>query len=991
MRRVLVLLATVATVMAAAPAAYAADATVSGYVTDAAGAPLADVCAEVVANAHNGTAVASVRTAADGGYTASAPAGSYYVRFRDCGNRDLVTRYWPNAVHRYNATLVALADGQQRTGVNGTMPRGGALSGTVTNTAGEPVQNVHVDLRPVSDQSHPLPIDVSVRTDAQGRWVARGLPVAKYRVTFSDPPNYASILYGNTPDAALSPDVEVTVATEQTGVNAVMPRAGRITGVVRDDQGNPFPKQCVLATGGTAQGSLGNGAMTGDDGAYVLEHLAPGAYRVEFSDCSGVSAPTWYAGATTRAKATPVTVTENGETTGIDGALTPGFTVTGTVRDREGNPLPGIGVIVYDAVTGSFTGRQAWTDEEGHYQLVGLRGTLYKLEFGGCCQQPDIVTRWWPNSQTQAGALPVSLVAGVSLTGIDMVLPRGGRLSGTVRDEAGEPVAGVCAYATNVVSDRGNSARTGADGRYQIRALDLGAYRVWFRSCNGANIAPAHYGGTDARSSAELVTVALEEETPGIDHVVRPGGTITGRVTDVNGVPISQVCVWPESPSAGLTADSANTDDDGRYTLTGLAPHSDYKVQFRDCFVRPGRYVPTFNGGTDDGEAAPTMNVTRGATLTADATMVRGGSASGTVFDQFGLPLYGVCVNVIRTDYKAAGSWHTDQSGTFSVGGLKAGTYKAYFSDCGAGIVSSVWAPGVLLESQARTFQVRAGEDTPDIDATVTVITTPKAPVDVTVDPGDGLAKVAWQPPGDTGNSPLTGFEVRKPDGTVVARTGPSAKSATVPGLTNGTTYEFTVNAVNVKGPGDSSEPVSVLPRPVPKLAATFPSRVVSGSYASVKGKLTKASGAALPGMRVGLYGRRQGSTAAMVRLTGATTSSTGTYSMLLRPTHPMEYAVRFPGTATLSPVAVGRAVAVAPRVTRTASGRAVTATVSPAAGGGTARLQVWRSTGWANVVSAALPSTGRVTLRAPGPGRWRVTVTRSGWALGVSSSVTLA
>ncbi|HEU0129749.1 MAG TPA: carboxypeptidase regulatory-like domain-containing protein [Mycobacteriales bacterium] len=978
--------------LAAAPGvASASGATVSGRVADTGGTPLADVCVGLVSSAVNGTPVATARTGADGTYGVTAPAGSYYVRFADCGDRDLVTRYWPNAPYRYNATVVTLADGQQRTGVDGTMPRGGAMSGTVRNTAGEPIANASVDLRPVSDGSIPYPIDTDLRTDAQGHWLARGLPAAKYRLAFYGYNTYTGVLYGDTPDAAQSPDVEVTAGAEHTGVDATLPRPATIAGVVRDDQGNPYPKQCVRATPGTAQGSLDRYAMTGDDGSYLIDHLAIGTYRVEFSDCTGVTAATWYPNATTAGAATPIAVTEAAHVTGIDGALTPGLSITGTVRGPDGNPIAGVSAIVYDGITGMFTGRQGWTDADGHYRVTGLRGTVYKLQFGNCCQDEDLVTRWWPDAQTRETALPVSLVAGVSLTDVDMALPRGGRISGTVRDENGDPVPDVCASASHVLSGQGGAARTGLDGTYVIRALDYGSYRVSFRSCHGGNVAPAYYRGTDDPATGELVTVELEQETAGVDQVVHPGGTITGRVTDASGAPIAQVCVWPESASAHLPPTGANTDDDGRYTITGLAPHDDYRVRFSDCFVRPGRYVPVWNDGAAEYEDAPSLAVTSGTTLTADATMVRGGSASGTVYDQFGLPLYGVCVNVNATDSPSGGMWHTGQDGTFSVGGLRPGTYKALFYDCGAGVVSSVWAPGVLLESQARVFEVRAGEDTPGVDTTITVVTTPTAPVGVAVSPGDGSAKVTWQPPADDGHSPLTAFEVRNAQGTVVASTSATARTATLTGLTNGTTYSFTVNAVNAKGAGDSSAAVSVLPRPVPRLSATVPASVVSGSYSVVKGRLTTPAGAGVAGARLDLYGRRKGSTAAMVRLGGTTTTSTGTYAVTIHPPYPMEYSVRFAGMTALAPVSAARSLAVSPRVTLATSGRAVAVTVSPAAGGGTARLQAWRSTGWVNVLSAALPSTGRVAFRAPTGGLYRVVVTRTGWATGVSGSVRLA
>src|SRR5581483_11110880 len=101
--------------------------------------------------------------------------------------------------------------------------------------------------------------------------------------------------------------------------------------------------------------------------------------------------------------------------------------------------------------------------------------------------------------------------------------------------------------------------------------------------------------------------------------------------------------------------------------------------------------------------------------------------------------------------------------------------------------------------------------------------TAPSAPTEVTATPANAAASVAWKAPGANG-SPITGYTitpyvngVAQPSSTVTG--SPPATSATVTGLTNGTTYTFTVAATNAVGTG----PASAQSPPVTPTATTSP------------------------------------------------------------------------------------------------------------------------------------------------------------------------
>jgi chitodextrinase len=100
-------------------------------------------------------------------------------------------------------------------------------------------------------------------------------------------------------------------------------------------------------------------------------------------------------------------------------------------------------------------------------------------------------------------------------------------------------------------------------------------------------------------------------------------------------------------------------------------------------------------------------------------------------------------------------------------------------------------------------------------DATPTDLTPPPAPTGATATAGDRQAVVGW----DAGGVDVAGHRVLAADGSTVATVPAPATSATVTGLTNGTTYAFTVVAVDAAGNVSArSAAVSVTP-----LYATVP------------------------------------------------------------------------------------------------------------------------------------------------------------------------
>jgi Fibronectin type III domain len=92
-------------------------------------------------------------------------------------------------------------------------------------------------------------------------------------------------------------------------------------------------------------------------------------------------------------------------------------------------------------------------------------------------------------------------------------------------------------------------------------------------------------------------------------------------------------------------------------------------------------------------------------------------------------------------------------------------------------------------------------------------VTPPGAPTGVTAAAINAGAQLRWNAPASTGGAPITGYVITASPGGKTAKTT-NVTSFTVGGLTNGTSYTFTVAAVNKVGTGPKSNPsAAVVPR----------------------------------------------------------------------------------------------------------------------------------------------------------------------------------
>ncbi|REK56570.1 MAG: hypothetical protein C6W55_07420 [Thermobacillus sp.] len=154
----------------------------------------------------------------------------------------------------------------------------------------------------------------------------------------------------------------------------------------------------------------------------------------------------------------------------------------------------------------------------------------------------------------------------------------------------------------------------------------------------------------------------------------------------------------------------------------------------------------------------------------------------------------------------------------------EADAYEIYRREAGgsyghtpiATLTATAFTAEGLTNGTTYSFKIRAmkggSEVTVSNEAEATPMTVPGAPTNVAASAGDGQATVTFMAPAESGGSPITEYVVTASPGgkTASGTSGP----ITVTGLTNGTSYTFTVKAVNKVGAGEASAPSNaVVPR----------------------------------------------------------------------------------------------------------------------------------------------------------------------------------
>ncbi|MEO8132499.1 MAG: fibronectin type III domain-containing protein [Betaproteobacteria bacterium] len=339
-------------------------------------------------------------------------------------------------------------------------------------------------------------------------------------------------------------------------------------------------------------------------------------------------------------------------------------------------------------------------------------------------------------------------------------------------------------------------------------------------------------GANTATGAASPITVPGLTNGTGYTFTVQAINTVgTGAASAAsNSVTPAAAATVPGAPTIGIA-----TAGDAQATVNFSPPASN-----GGSAITSYRVTSSPGAVTATGSASPiTMpGLTNGTahTFTVQAINAVGTGAASAASNSV-TPAAATAPGAPITGTATAGN--AQASVTFSPpssdGGSPITTYKAYstpgninVSGSGSPIVVSGLTNGVAYTFIVRAFtavghsgpSATSNSVTPSAGATV-----PGAPTIVTATAGNTQATVSFSPPASNGGSAITSYRVTSSPGAVTS-TG-AASPIAVPGLTNGTAYTFTVQALNAVGTGAASAPSNSV---TPSAGATVPGAPTIGT-----------------------------------------------------------------------------------------------------------------------------------------------------------------
>jgi protocatechuate 3,4-dioxygenase beta subunit len=601
---------------AARPVAPAARprATLAGHVRDTGGKPVAtaSVCAWLLPGHGVTTAQANtprcVQTDATGAYaiadllSATPLAVSAGAEgFAPAGYRD------PNGDDR-----VRLGEGEERGGVDFVLRAGVRLLGSVHDATGGAVAHALVS-------SEDGPARAVATSDAKGEfalWVEPG-PVHVEATAPGYAPGWAS---GPAPGHFFK--IHLVPGSTLVGRTVL---AGSETAVA------DVLVEAIQVEGGGARAAT----RTDADGAFRIDGLMPGRYRVEATSegREGYSRSSVTLGL--------------GETSSeLRVEMDPAYVVRGRVVDKEsGEPCRSGQVVITDAKQAEFS--QAEIEPDGWARMASVIPGTYRVQV--TCQ-----------GHLERDDFPTITVKDRDAPPLTWEVERGAEVRLEIVDGQGRAVTKANVWASP--NEPGGTAR-GADqaekdGTFLLAGLKPGRYDVSVQ---------AQAGG---RASQEVTATLGREERVRVE--LPPAGTIDGIVEDEAHRPVADIRVVASGPGRAV----ARSLDDGTFSLTGL-PSGQYEVR---AIERPR--LRAAEGRDEPSPVAVTVTAPDRARVTLTIKS-RGGTIEGRVIDSAGRPVTDAFLEYARSG--GAGvpryGWGgrapilTDTDGRFTIDGLGEGDY----------------------------------------------------------------------------------------------------------------------------------------------------------------------------------------------------------------------------------------------------------------------------------------------------------------------------
>lgn len=498
-------------------------------------APLEDVCVRLLDPDGTSGDVPGLlaRTAADGRYLLSGiPAGSYVVSFLPCST---TSPSWPHDGQLFDgvdevadARVLDLAAGDVRTDVDGELRLGSALGGVVLDSTGAPITSGDICVAVDSGDAAR-----TVRTDDGGRWRVSGLVPGGYPVSARpcpDAPTQDDIggAYGATADAPDGVPVAVGYHEDRLDLSQQLGEGSSISGRITGDGDAGLPGWYAIAYDARTGGAVA-AAIAADDGTFRIGRVpvTPDGVRVRVGTFDATEYVAVEAGGTYEVGSGAVLhPTATAPVVDVAIRLAQGGSITGLVRDADGDPLPRVCAYPYlDGSGTSFDGYLSGTD--GRFRLRALPPGRYAVRYSSCLyNDPQLGTIETPEHVAVASRETASVP--------DVTMRPGAILRGAVVAPADVGDDG-CASVEPLDAPPELPTLVGLvafGDRYGLGGLTAGQrYVLRFDDCPGTDrFAPQWFDSSPVRGGAAEVVLSPQEDRYDVDGELTPHGP-TARIT----------------------------------------------------------------------------------------------------------------------------------------------------------------------------------------------------------------------------------------------------------------------------------------------------------------------------------------------------------------------------------------------------------------------------------------------------------------------------
>lgn len=615
---------------------------------------------------------------------------------------------------------------------------GEPLSGTVTDTLGNPLDGVLVSL---SDGM----FGYTDTTDAAGSYDFT-VPDGTYQLSFTKP-GYRGEVYDEVPYTMGMPmGLPVTVVGGAPQViDESLLRVPLITGRLVDGGGSPIQANVSVEM---VPFGAGSGALSNPDGTFTIELPEPGTYRAAGWGAAWLRT---YAPSTLDANsASTVTVDYDQSTSVGDITLLEGGSISGVVT-AGGTPLGGATVFagaVPPPPGGMYGTGSTVTASDGSYTIAGLAPGTYQVTFSAV----GYLSENYDNQPTSGmpSFQPVMVAEGVATPGINADLAAGATVSGVVRDPGGAVLGGVSVQvidqSVSGFPSSVGSAVTAPDGSYTISGLPAVNGLV---TASSPTLGNAFITGGGRPTSADVLALTAGAALTA-DLQFAAVGSVSGTVTVPGGAPLAGATVSLEAIIApGIVwfpavfsqhSRSVSTDANGEFIATGMAAGA-YRVVASPPGPASTLAFEYYDSAYTEAAAAPVVVSAGGSAGPLAIELAEGATVSGTVTDATGAPVVGTFVVVMGPNGEFGASATTDSNGVYTATGVPPGDWLVFAN--GSGSSNSAYHPSAADAGDASVLTLGLGDALTGIDVQ---LITPARMVATILDPAGNPIPLVGSP-----------------------------------------------------------------------------------------------------------------------------------------------------------------------------------------------------------------------------------------------------